>query len=94
MQLNKWAEFVREADPDIITGACAAPLVGAVRGATTDRVSNSHCPGYNVQNFDIPYILNRAKALKCEPAQVRPRARQVFGHMGLTTSFVPSGYSY
>jgi len=29
-----WGSFVREADPDIITG-------------------------YNVQNFDIPYLLNR-----------------------------------
>ena len=32
--LDKWAEFVREVDPDIITG-------------------------YNIQNFDTPYLLNR-----------------------------------
>ncbi|XP_023214577.1 DNA polymerase delta catalytic subunit-like [Centruroides sculpturatus] len=37
--LEKWANFVREVDPDIITG-------------------------YNIQNFDIPYLLNRAKELK------------------------------
>ena len=33
-----WARFVRESDPDVLTG-------------------------YNIQNFDIPYILNRAKRL-------------------------------
>nr|CCA27509.1 predicted protein putative [Albugo laibachii Nc14] len=37
--LERWAAFVRLADPDIITG-------------------------YNVDNFDIPYILNRGKSLK------------------------------
>ncbi|UYV69935.1 POLD1 [Cordylochernes scorpioides] len=37
--LKRWAEFVREVDPDIITG-------------------------YNIQNFDLPYLLNRAKHLK------------------------------
>ncbi|DBA02210.1 TPA: hypothetical protein N0F65_007620 [Lagenidium giganteum] len=37
--LEKWASFVRESDPDIITG-------------------------YNIDNFDVPYILNRGKALK------------------------------
>merc|ERR1719244_866047 len=37
--LDKWAEFVRESDPDIITG-------------------------YNIQNFDLPYLINRAKTLK------------------------------
>ena len=36
--LQKWAEFVRQSDPDIITG-------------------------YNIQNFDLPYLLNRAKHL-------------------------------
>uniref|UniRef100_A0A915CHF5 DNA polymerase n=1 Tax=Parascaris univalens TaxID=6257 RepID=A0A915CHF5_PARUN len=39
--LEKWAEFVRVLDPDIVTG-------------------------YNIQNFDIPYIIDRAKALKIE----------------------------
>ncbi|KAF1328474.1 DNA polymerase delta catalytic subunit, partial [Globisporangium splendens] len=39
--LEKWAAFVREVDPDIVTG-------------------------YNIDNFDIPYILNRGKALKLQ----------------------------
>merc|ERR1719186_339659 len=37
--LSKWADFIRESDPDIITG-------------------------YNINNFDIPYLLDRAKHLK------------------------------
>ncbi|XP_069461450.1 DNA polymerase delta catalytic subunit isoform X2 [Ambystoma mexicanum] len=37
--LKSWAEFIRIADPDIITG-------------------------YNIQNFDMPYLINRAQALK------------------------------
>jgi len=36
--LEQWAEFIRLADPDIITG-------------------------YNINNFDLPYLLNRAKHL-------------------------------
>ncbi|XP_064480973.1 DNA polymerase delta catalytic subunit-like isoform X2 [Ornithodoros turicata] len=36
--LQKWADFVREVDPDIVTG-------------------------YNIQNFDFPYLINRAKRL-------------------------------
>nr|BAJ78733.1 DNA polymerase delta catalytic subunit [Lepidocampa weberi] len=36
--LEKWAEFVRQVDPDLITG-------------------------YNINNFDLPYLLNRAKCL-------------------------------
>ncbi|GLE05294.1 hypothetical protein PINS_up014307 [Pythium insidiosum] len=39
--LEKWASFVQEVDPDIITG-------------------------YNIDNFDVPYILNRGKALKLQ----------------------------
>ena len=34
----QWSQFVKEADPDILTG-------------------------YNIQNFDVPYLLNRAKTL-------------------------------
>lgn len=34
----QWSQFVKVADPDILTG-------------------------YNIQNFDVPYLLNRAKAL-------------------------------
>lgn len=37
--LEKWAEFVREVDPDIITG-------------------------YNINNFDLTFLLDRAKHLK------------------------------
>lgn len=37
--LEAWARFVRESDPDMLTG-------------------------YNIANFDIPYLLNRATALK------------------------------
>lgn len=37
--LSAWSEFVRECDPDIITG-------------------------YNINNFDIPYLINRSKHLK------------------------------
>ena len=39
--LTAWSDFVREVDPDLITG-------------------------YNIKNFDIPYLLNRAKALKAD----------------------------
>ena len=39
--LTAWSDFVREVDPDLITG-------------------------YNIQNFDISYLLNRAKTLKAE----------------------------
>ena len=37
--LAQWSAFVRECDPDIITG-------------------------YNINNFDLPYLINRAKTLK------------------------------
>ncbi|KAK8780201.1 hypothetical protein V5799_018458, partial [Amblyomma americanum] len=39
--LKKWADFVREVDPDVITG-------------------------YNIQNFDFPYLMNRAKQLRVD----------------------------
>lgn len=39
--LERWAQFVREVDPDIMTG-------------------------YNIDNFDIPYLLNRGKALRLQ----------------------------
>lgn len=39
--LTAWSDFVREVDPDLITG-------------------------YNIQNFDISYLLNRAKTLKAD----------------------------
>ncbi|GMS78669.1 hypothetical protein PENTCL1PPCAC_844, partial [Pristionchus entomophagus] len=37
--LEKWADFIRRVDPDIITG-------------------------YNILNFDLPYIMERAKVLR------------------------------
>lgn len=37
--LQAWADFVKEVDPDILTG-------------------------YNIQNFDVPYLINRAATLK------------------------------
>ncbi|XP_014678867.1 PREDICTED: DNA polymerase delta catalytic subunit-like [Priapulus caudatus] len=54
--LVKWAEFVREVDPDIITG-------------------------YNIQNFDLPYLINRAATLKATEfpyiGRVRHRATTI-----------------
>lgn len=38
-KLQNWGKFVRDVDPDIITG-------------------------YNINNFDFPYLLNRANFLK------------------------------
>ena len=55
-QLDKWAAFVREVDPDIVTG-------------------------YNVQNFDLPYLLNRARKLKRDPAQLLGRMKGVRASM-------------
>ena len=37
--LKKWSDFVRELEPDILTG-------------------------YNINNFDVTYLLNRASHLK------------------------------
>lgn len=50
--LDKWAAFVREADPDIITG-------------------------YNIQNFDLPYLINRANHLKIASFTYLGRIRDV-----------------
>jgi DNA polymerase delta subunit 1 len=58
--LRAWARFLREVDPDILTG-------------------------YNVQNFDLPYILNRCKKLKVEEAQVLGRLVGVKASMRDTT---------
>jgi len=64
--LTAWGAFVREADPDIITG-------------------------YNVQNFDIPYLLNRMRKLKLDAPQVLGRVRGVKAVMKDTT-FQSSAY--
>jgi len=50
--LESWAEFVRQVDPDILTG-------------------------YNIDNFDIPYILNRGKALKLQKYNCWGRLRNM-----------------
>ncbi|XP_034948742.1 DNA polymerase delta catalytic subunit [Chelonus insularis] len=39
LMLQNWAEFIRQSDPDILTG-------------------------YNINNFDFPYLINRANFLK------------------------------
>ncbi|GMT08716.1 hypothetical protein PFISCL1PPCAC_13, partial [Pristionchus fissidentatus] len=48
--LEKWADFVRRVDPDILTG-------------------------YNILNFDLPYILDRAKTLKLPKVAMLGRQR-------------------
>jgi DNA polymerase delta subunit 1 len=68
-------------------GSCS-PIVGAdviackteeelLRGwaAHVREVDPDVLTGYNVQNFDIPYILNRCRKLKVEDAQVLGRIR-------------------
>lgn len=50
--LTAWSDFVREVDPDIITG-------------------------YNIQNFDLYYLLNRAKALRVEQFPFLGRLKNV-----------------
>jgi DNA polymerase delta subunit 1 len=64
--LAAWAEFVRQADPDVITG-------------------------YNVQNFDLPYLLNRCRKLKVDSGQLLGRVRGVKATMRDTT-FSSSAY--
>lgn len=64
--LEAWAAFVREADPDVVTG-------------------------YNVQNFDIPYLLRRAIKLKTDAAQMLGRIRGAKATMRDTT-FQSSAY--
>ncbi|CAH8509462.1 unnamed protein product [Schistosoma turkestanicum] len=48
--LANWSMFIREVDPDIITG-------------------------YNIQNFDLPYLINRAHALKVDGFEFLGRIR-------------------
>lgn len=50
--LNDWANFIREVDPDILTG-------------------------YNINNFDIPYLLNRASALKVKNFEFLGRIKNI-----------------
>lgn len=50
--LDAWAEFIRESDPDILTG-------------------------YNINNFDVPYLLNRAKHLKVKNFEFLGRIKNI-----------------
>lgn len=50
--LLKWSEFVRELDPDIITG-------------------------YNINNFDFPYLINRAKHLSVKDFDFLGRVKDI-----------------
>ncbi|XP_065340551.1 DNA polymerase delta catalytic subunit [Cloeon dipterum] len=50
--LAKWAEFVRQVDPDLITG-------------------------YNINNFDFWYLLNRAKHLKVPSFDLLGRVKNI-----------------
>uniref|UniRef100_A0A336LTL5 DNA polymerase n=1 Tax=Culicoides sonorensis TaxID=179676 RepID=A0A336LTL5_CULSO len=50
--LDAWAEFVRECDPDILTG-------------------------YNINNFDVPYLINRAKHLKVNNFEFLGRIKNI-----------------
>nr|BAJ78751.1 DNA polymerase delta catalytic subunit [Euborellia plebeja] len=50
--LDQWAKFVRQVDPDIITG-------------------------YNINNFDMPYLLNRAKHLKVKNFSYLSRIKNI-----------------
>jgi DNA polymerase delta subunit 1 len=50
--LSKWSDFIRELDPDIMTG-------------------------YNINYFDLPYLLNRAKHLKVKNFDFLGRIKDV-----------------
>ncbi|KAL2713432.1 DNA polymerase delta catalytic subunit isoform X1 [Vespula squamosa] len=50
--LQKWAEFVRQLDPDIFTG-------------------------YNINNFDFPYLINRAKHLNVKDFEYLGRIKNI-----------------
>lgn len=50
--LEKWSEFVRICDPDIITG-------------------------YNINNFDLPYLLNRGKHLRANNFSLLGRVKNI-----------------
>lgn len=49
---QKWAEFVRQLDPDIFTG-------------------------YNINNFDFPYLINRAKFLNVKDFEYLGRIKNI-----------------
>ncbi|XP_076179052.1 DNA polymerase delta 1, catalytic subunit isoform X1 [Ptiloglossa arizonensis] len=52
VMLEKWADFVRQSDPDIFTG-------------------------YNINNFDFPYLINRAKHLNVKNFEFLGRIKNI-----------------
>jgi len=58
--LKAWSDFVKRADPDIITG-------------------------YNIVNFDLPYLINRAAALKVHPFSLLGRVQDEKSSISNTT---------
>ena len=58
--LSKWRDFLREADPDIITG-------------------------YNIVNFDLPYIIERAQFLKISDYARFSKLKNSFSRIKQTT---------
>ena len=58
--LQQWSAFVREVDPDIITGYNIQnfDLPYLLNRAICLKVSRLIILGYNIQNFDLPYLLN------------------------------------
>ncbi|XP_043259599.1 DNA polymerase delta catalytic subunit [Colletes gigas] len=52
VMLEKWADFVRQSDPDIFTG-------------------------YNINNFDFPYLINRAKHLNVKNFEYLGRIKNI-----------------
>lgn len=50
--LSAWSNFIREVDPDILTG-------------------------YNINNFDFPYLLNRAAHLKVKDFEYLGRIKNI-----------------
>ncbi len=57
--LQAWADFVREVDPDIITG-------------------------YNIQNFDLNFLMNRSAHLGVKTFPFLGRVRDIKWVSGLT----------
>jgi DNA polymerase delta subunit 1 len=77
--LEAWTVFVQKCDPDIITGARpASPAAGAVL-AWAQRAPPAAWQGYNISNFDLPYLLNRAKTLKANQFPFLGRLKWVPG---------------
>lgn len=62
--LQKWADFVREVDPDIFTG-------------------------YNITNFDFPYLINRAKHLTVKNFSYLGRVKNIQSVSNHMWKFIP-----